>query len=185
MTTTFAQARVIQELAKEGVLPFPRFWASSWPFGSPSSGLFLHFLLSFTILIAVPFGDAYNFILDLAGYPNSIISLLVAIGLLYLRWSSPDIPRPFKVWWPVAFFFAAGQAFQLVAPFMRPPGAKGDTSLPYWLHAIVGVVVLLLGVVYWAVWQKISPWLGRYRLVPTHEGLKDGTTVVVYKRVYS
>ncbi|KAL4988397.1 amino acid permease-domain-containing protein [Aspergillus falconensis] len=29
MTVTFAQARVNQELAKEGVIPFPTFWASS------------------------------------------------------------------------------------------------------------------------------------------------------------
>lgn len=40
MTVTFAQSRVNQELAKEGVLPFGRFWASSWPAGKLSiSGL--------------------------------------------------------------------------------------------------------------------------------------------------
>ena len=76
----------------------------------------------------------------------------------------------------------AGQAFQVVAPFIRPPEGKGDTSLPYWLYPIVGIAVLLAGVVYWGIWQLLLPWLGGYRLVPEHQVLKDGTTVAVYKR---
>ena len=182
MTVTFAQARVNQELAKEGVVPFPRFWASSWPFGSPSSGLLLHFIPSFIVIVAIPFGDAYNFILDLEGYPGSVINFLVVAGLFYLRWSAADIPRPFKVWWPVAVFFMAGQAFQLVAPFIRPPGGRGDTSLPYWLASVVGIGILLAGVVYWAFWQIILPWIGKYRLIPRHSVLSDGTTVVIYTK---
>ncbi|KAL3481103.1 amino acid/polyamine transporter I [Aspergillus californicus] len=182
MTVTFAQSRVNQELAKEGVIPFPKFWASSWPFGSPSAGLLLHFIPSFIVIVAIPFGDAYDFIIDVEGYPGSIINFLVVAGLFYLRWSEPNLPRPFKVWWPVAIFFMAGQAFQVVAPFIRPPGGKGDTSLPYWLYPIVGIVVLCLGIVYWAVWQKILPAIGGYRLEPEHEVLQDGTIVAVYKR---
>ncbi|KAJ5198618.1 uncharacterized protein N7498_007735 [Penicillium cinerascens] len=182
MTVTFAQARVNQELAKEGVIPFPRFWASSWPFGSPSSGLLLHFIPSFIVIVAIPFGDAYDFILDLEGYPSSIINFLVVMGLFYLRWTAADVPRPFKVWWPVAAFFMVGQAFQLVAPFIRPPGGKGDTSLPYWLASVVGIVIMFAGVVYWAFWKVILPRFGKYRLVPTHVELSDGTTVVVYEK---
>ncbi|KAL4812013.1 amino acid/polyamine transporter I [Aspergillus spinulosporus] len=182
MTVTFAQARVNQELAKEGVIPFPTFWASSWPLGSPSAGLLLHFIPSLIVIVAIPFGDAYNFILDLEGYPSSIINLLVVAGLFYLRYSEPRLPRPFKVYWPVAVFFMAGQAFQVVAPFIRPPGGKGDTSLPYWLYPVVGIAVLLAGVIYWGVWQLLLPWAGGYRLVPEHWVLKDGTTVAVYKR---
>lgn len=80
ITVTFAHARVHQELAKEGVLPFPKFWASSWPFGSPSAGLFLHWIPSFIVIVAVPFGDAYNFILDLEGYPRSVVNFFVVVG---------------------------------------------------------------------------------------------------------
>lgn len=36
MSVTFAQSRVNQELAKEGILPFSKFWASSWPAGEHS-----------------------------------------------------------------------------------------------------------------------------------------------------
>ncbi|KAJ6031004.1 hypothetical protein N7540_001736 [Penicillium herquei] len=183
LTITFAQARVNQELAKEGVIPFPKFWASNWPFKSPSAGLLLHFIPSFIVIVAIPFGDAYDFILDLEGYPSSVINFLVVAGLFYLRWKAPKVHRPFRVWWPVAFFFMVGQAFQLVAPFIRPPGGKGDTSLPYWLSSVIGIVILVAGVVYWAFWREIIPRIGGYRLVPEHEVLEDGTTVVVYKSV--
>ncbi|KAI1324599.1 high affinity methionine permease [Xylariaceae sp. FL0255] len=184
MTVTFAQSRVNQELAKEGVVPFPKFWASSWPFGSPSAGLLLHFIPSFIVIIAIPFGDAYNFILDLEGYPTSVINMLVAVGLVYLRFSEPHAPRPFKAWWPVIIFFILGQAFQLVVPFLYPPGGKGDTPpLPYYLSSLVGIVVLLGGVVYWFFWWVALPKLGKYDLEPQQETLGDGTAVMVYRHV--
>jgi len=184
MTITFAQARVNQELAKEGVIPFPKFWASSWPFGSPSAGLLLHFIPSFIVIVAIPFGDAYNFILDLEGYPSSVINFFVVVGFFYLRFGEPGKhwQRPFKVWIPVAIFFLVAQAFLIVAPYLRPPGGKGDTSLPYWLYAVVGVAVLGFAVLYWAVVFWIAPMIGKYRLTPVHEVLQDGTRVVVYKR---
>lgn len=59
LTITFAQSRVNQELAKEGVIPFPKFWASSWPRGAPGAGLLLHFIPSFIVIVAIPAGDAY------------------------------------------------------------------------------------------------------------------------------
>lgn len=184
MTVTFAQSRVNQELAKEGVIPWPRFWASNWPFGSPSAGLVLHFIPSLIVIVAIPFGNAYNFIIDLEGYPASVLNFLVVSGLFYLRFDKPHAARPFKVWWPIAAFFMVGQAFQLVAPFLRPPNGVGDTPpLPYWLYCVVGIGVLLLSVVYWFVWWVAAPKLGRYRLEPRNEPLSDGTNVVVYHRV--
>ncbi|KAK0510331.1 hypothetical protein JMJ35_007725 [Cladonia borealis] len=183
MAVTFAQARVNQELAKEGVVPFGRFWASNWPFGSPSGGLLLHFIPSFIILVAIPFGDAYDFILDLEGYPSSVVYFIVIIGLLILRWRVPDMPRPFKIWWPVAVFFLIGQAFLLVAPFLRPPGGVGDTSLPYWLYPVVGIAILVAGVGYWFGWQKVLPSIGRFEWKRSKTYLKDGTVVTQFKPV--
>lgn len=182
-TVTFAQARVNQELAKEGVIPFPKFWASNWPFGSPSAGLFLHWIPSFIVIIAIPFGDAYSFILDVEGYPSSVINFFVVLGFFWLRYSQPQLVRPFRCWIPVAAFYLAAQCFLMVAPFLRPPGGVGDTSLPYWLSSVIGIVVLVAGAIWWAVWRKVLPAIGRYELVPRHEKLKDGTAVVVYGKV--
>ncbi|MCJ1370174.1 hypothetical protein MMC20_001386 [Loxospora ochrophaea] len=183
LTVTFSQSRVNQELAKEGVIPFPRFWASTWPFGSPSSGLLLHFIPSFIIIVAVPFGDAYNFILDVEGYPGSIIALLVVVGLFILRWKAPDVPRPFKAWWPLCVFFLAAQVFLLVAPFLRPPGGKGDTSLPYWLYPVVGIVVYVVAVVYWFCWRIVLPKIGRFEYQEQKTALRDGTRVTQFRRI--
>jgi len=182
LTITFAQSRVNQELAKEGVIPGARFWASSWPVGAPSAGLLLHFIPSFIVIVAIPAGDAYNFILDIEGYPGAVINSFVVIGLFILRWRAPNVPRPFKVWLPVAFFFLLAQAFLLVAPFLRPPGGIGDTSLPYWLASVVGIAVLWAGVGYWAVWRKVLPWLGGFSWVETKKTLTDGTVYTSFVR---
>lgn len=77
-----------------------------------------------------------------------------------------------------------GQAFQLVAPFLRPPGGIGDTPpLPYWLYCVVGIGILLASVVYWFVWWVAAPKMGKYALIPQNEPLEGGTTVIVYHRV--
>jgi amino acid transporter len=184
LTVTFAQARVNQELAKEGVIPFPKFWASTWPVGAPSAALFLHWIPSFIVIVALPFGDAYDFILDVEGYPGSVIDMFVVAGFFWLRYSQPQLKRPFRCWLPVAAFYAAAQAFLIVTPWLRPPGGVGSTPpLPYWLYIVVAISVLVPGVLYWVVWVKVLPAIGRYRLVPEHEYLKDGTAVVVYQKV--
>ncbi|KUJ16776.1 uncharacterized protein LY89DRAFT_733782 [Mollisia scopiformis] len=78
----------------------------------------------------------------------------------------------------------AAQAFLMVAPFLRPPGGVGSTPpLPYWLYSVVGIAILVAAVIYWLVWVKVLPAIGRYRLVPEHEKLADGTAVIVYQKV--
>ncbi|KAF4625189.1 hypothetical protein G7Y89_g12982 [Cudoniella acicularis] len=169
LTVTFAQARVNQELAKEGVIPFGRFWASTWPKGAPGAGLLLHFIPSFIVIVAIP--------ADVEGYPLSIINLFVVLGLLILRHTSPSLPRPFRVPLILPLVFLAAQCFLLIDPFIRPPGGKGDTSLPYWLYPIVGIAVLLLGVGYWFVWRVLWPKLGGFKWVEKKSELEDGTIV--------
>ena len=60
MTVTFTLSRVHQELAKEGLLPFSRFWASGWPTGSPSAAMLLLFSVSFVVIVATPFGKSLH-----------------------------------------------------------------------------------------------------------------------------
>jgi amino acid transporter len=63
LSVIFSQGRLVQELGREGVLPFSRFWASNRPFNAPLAGLFEHWLVSVIIMLAPPPGDAYDFIL--------------------------------------------------------------------------------------------------------------------------
>jgi hypothetical protein len=57
---------VVQEIGREGILPFSRLWASNKPRNAPFMGLFEHWLVSVIIMLAPPPGDAYNFILKYA-----------------------------------------------------------------------------------------------------------------------
>ena len=179
MTVTYGHSRVNQEIAKEGVLPLGTFWATTWPIGAPTGGLFLHFIPSIIMITAVPYGDAYNFIIDVEGYPRAIVFLLAGIGLFILRFSSPWklIPRPFKAWSSIAAFFLVAQTFMLVVPFLRPPGGKSDTSQPYWAYPLVGIGVMLFAFLYYLFLVVIAPQVWRYRLDHEIVVLKDGTHV--------
>ncbi|KAL4079793.1 amino acid transporter [Scleroderma citrinum] len=185
-TSTFAAARLNQELAKEGIpLPFGnKFWASNWPTGqAPMPGLLLHLIPSAIAIIAPPMKVAFPFILDVQGYPIQFVNLFIVIGLFWLRWSKPHHPRPFKVWWPAAVFYLASSVFLLVAPLLPPINGVGDTPpLPYYLYCVVGAGILLVGPVYWAGWRIVLPRIFGYTLVPRKETLKDGTVVTVFSK---
>lgn len=185
MTVTYAHSRIIQELAKEGVVPYPQFWASTWPFGAPSAGLLLHFIPSFIMIIGVPFGDAYNFIVNVEGYARSIVFMAVVAGLLWLRWTKPLAHRPLRVWLPVAAFFVIGQAFLLVAPFLTPSAGSSDTNIVYWAYPLVGISVLFVGIGYWYVWKQALPKAFGYQLKEEKIVLEDGTVVTKFLRVNS
>lgn len=55
---------VIQELGREGILPFSAFFASNKPFGAPLAGLTIQWLVSCSFVIAPPPGDAYLFMIS-------------------------------------------------------------------------------------------------------------------------
>ena len=55
---------VVQELGREGILPFSSFFASNRPFNAPLAGLFTEYLVSCIYLFAVPPGDAYIFLIN-------------------------------------------------------------------------------------------------------------------------
>ncbi|KAE8215132.1 hypothetical protein CF327_g1552 [Tilletia walkeri] len=180
-TVTYAQSRVNQELAKEGALPWPKLFASNWPTQrSPLMGLIVHFIPSFIVIVAPPFGTAYNLILDIEGYPGQIIALLIVVGLFYLRVKAPNVPRGFKVFWPVALFYLVTAVFLLVVPFISPPGGKGDTTLPYWLAPVIGIAVLGSGIVGWFVWMVVLPRLFRFEYEKQRNVLPDGTVYFKY-----
>ncbi|KAF8437551.1 amino acid transporter [Boletus edulis BED1] len=186
VTITFAACRVNQELAKEGIpLPFGnKFWASHWPTGkSPLPGLIIHLIPSVVMILGPPPRIVNAFILDVEGYPTQIINFFIVIGLFWMRWKRPDIPRPFKVWLPLAVFYLAAVVFLIVAPFLRPANGVGDTPpLPYYLYCLVGIGIMFVGVGYWAAWRVLLPKVFGYELVPHKEKLEDGTVVTLFSR---
>ncbi|ORY63341.1 amino acid permease [Pseudomassariella vexata] len=168
MSVIFSQGRLVQELGREGILPFSKFWASNRPFNAPLAGLFWHWLICVITILAPPPGDAYNFILNLISYPLAIINTFVAAGLvhLYLHRDAWNWHPPFNASLPVVIFSMLSNIYLVVAPFMPPEGGQNVyQSLPYWIHCVCGFGVIFAGGVYYLVWAVAMPKLGKYQLV--------------------
>lgn len=180
--TSFAQARVNEELAKEGVLP--AIWLSkpanaldqtagarqrsSSPSKSrfrpaiigavtPARGLLLHWLVSVAAIVIPPPGKIFNFLVDIGGYPVSVISVAVSLGLLYLH-STPNErwTTPYRAPHAAIVVFAASNCLLLVLPWIPPKGGMagdGDGRFPSWAYPATSLLVLGLGAVYWLYWR--------------------------------
>ncbi|EMR64143.1 putative high affinity methionine permease protein [Eutypa lata UCREL1] len=176
LSVIFSQGRLVQELGREGILPFSRFWASNRPFNAPLAGLFEHWLVSVIIMLAPPPGDAYNFILNVISYPLAIINAFVAGGLLYLylNRNAWNWNPPISATLPVVVFFLFSNVYLVIAPFVPPPSPDQNAyeTLPYWIHCVVGFGIIFAGGVYWLVWAVILPKVGKYELV--RETVVDG-----------
>ena len=51
-------------------------------------------------------------------------------------------------------------------------------------YCLVGIAIMVLGVIYWAVWRVILPKIFGYKLVPNKVVLDDGTVVVVVRFLF-
>ncbi|KAK4118532.1 amino acid transporter [Parathielavia appendiculata] len=168
LSVIFSQGRLVQELGREGVLPFSRFWASNRPFNAPLAGLFEHWLVSVIIILAPPPGDAYDFSLNIISYPLAIVNTFVAAGLiyLYLNRKSLNWSPPISATLPVVVFFFLSNIYLVVAPFVPPvDGQNIYKTLPYWIHCVVGFGIIFAGGVYWLIWAVVLPKIGKYELV--------------------
>ncbi|KAH8165056.1 hypothetical protein CIB48_g3194 [Xylaria polymorpha] len=182
MVVTFALARLNQEIARAGFLPFSRYLSSSKPFNAPMGGLIVHYIPSVLVIVLPPTNEVYSFILEVEGYPGQIYGFAITVGLIWLRYKRPDLKRPFKAWMPAVFFRALLCLALLAAPFF-PPSNPDPNGLWYATYAVVGVGVIVFGVLYWLVWTVILPRLGGYTLEEKEDVLDDGTTITVLARV--
>lgn len=176
--TSFAQARVNQELGKDGLLPFSSWFAKKNQWDSPTPGLFLHWLISILVIIVPPPGEIYNFLVDIGGYPVSVISVAISLGLLYLQ-SNPDEKwqSPFQAKKIYTIVFAASNCLLLILPWVKPKTERGDGRFAYYAYPSTALAILGSGVVYWFWWAKIKPalfggesWLATEREAGKHRG---------------
>jgi amino acid transporter len=176
LVVTFTKARLNQEIARQGFLPFASILASSKPFGAPLGGLVVHFIPSCLVIILPPAGDVFNFILDVDGYPIQYTALAVSIGLLLLRTRRPDLTRPYKAWLPLVWLRILLCLGLIVAPFI-PPKDGGDVSFFYATYALVGISIIIFAFSYWYFWIIWLPRRRGYRMDEQVEVLSDGTSI--------
>ncbi|OKO93358.1 High-affinity methionine permease [Penicillium subrubescens] len=180
----YLTARVLQELAKDGITPFPNLLMQNRPFKTPIACLAIHLAITIIFICAPPAGDAFNFVVGLGTYPTVFLLTLVTIGLIKLRLDKNDkFQSSFKVPWAILAFYLAGNIgqFLLVMPFVPPVNGKGSTSLPYWLSPVVSLAILALGVIYYVGRFILLPWAFGYELDLVAVGLSDGSRVSRYK----
>ncbi|KAJ5994402.1 hypothetical protein N7451_010126 [Penicillium sp. IBT 35674x] len=187
LSVLFSQGRIVQELGREGVLPFSSFFASNWPFNSPAAGLFEHYIVSAIILLAPPPGDAYNFLLNLISYPLSIINVFVSGGLIYVYLNKarfPDWNPKIRATLPITGFFLLSNIYLVVTPYIPPDaGQNVYRSLPYYLHCVVALGLFAMGAIYYTVWAVLMPRLGGYVLVKESVMGSDGWSRSVFTKV--
>lgn len=184
LVVIYGQARLVQQLGRRSIIPFSRLIGSNRPFGTPFFALFEHYVMCIILLFAPASagsksrGDSYNFVANLITYPYSIVNVFVGLGIIWItfrkrerRIGSLTLPALFPEWkpsikatWPVALFFILGNLYLIVAPFIPPskPSENQYATMPYWIHAVVGLCLYGAGIVYWLVVFQIWPRIRGY-----------------------
>ncbi|KAG0695133.1 amino acid/polyamine transporter I [Suillus ampliporus] len=182
---TIGQARILREVARQGLLPYPRFFASTKPFGTPLAPVCLKYFLTVFVIVALPAQDAFNFLLDLASYPNLVFNAATAIGVWLLRKRrtlAGLAPSKYRARNIYVSLYLLSAIFLLIMPWVPPERGHADVSFWYATYCVVGLGVLALCGVYYWLWIVFLPWLGGYTIVEEVERLEDGALVARLKR---
>ncbi|KAF8137080.1 APC amino acid permease [Boletus edulis] len=187
LSTLFAQGRVVQELGREGVLPYSSFFASNKPFNAPLPGQFTQYLISVLLMALAPPGDAYLLIINYSSYPLALFNLVISGGLLLLytdAFKSYDWNPPFRAYKFAVVFFFLSNAFLVLVPMIPPTsGYEPYLHLPYYSHVVGALSVGLLGVVYWFIFFRWIPNRNGYTLKQVTVIQEDGVPRSVFIRI--
>ncbi|KUI72528.1 High-affinity methionine permease [Cytospora mali] len=157
-------SRAIRECGRQGVLPWTNFWASTKPFGTPLGPYVFKWAITTVIILAIPTGDAFNFVTDLATIPSASFSLAMAIGLYIVRWRRRRVHLPpphFRAWDVLVIFNILVNLYQLIMPWYPPARGGADVSFWYGTYCVTGVGILLACGLYYWVWATLLPkWKG-------------------------
>lgn len=183
---TFTASKVKQEIAKEGVIPFAKFFGENRmlfgrsrlgnsarrPEPTPLGALFLHWLFAVILILltwpAKP-ASAYRILANHYVYLTDVVpSFIMAIGMLYLRfftrWSTKSlVPSWLSVL--AAFVYALANGFPLVAVWIPPTHSSGDVydlipGFPWYMTGMLSWILLGFGVLYWLSFRYVLPRVG-------------------------
>ncbi|KAK2042065.1 high-affinity methionine permease [Colletotrichum somersetense] len=160
LATLIGASRVIREIGRQGVLPWPRFWVNTKPFGTPIGPYFLKLAMTFIMIVAPPAGDAFQFVVSLKTYPDGVFHFAMAVGVYLSRTRRKRANlggTEFKSCHVTVIFFILIQVYILLMPWWPPEGGPYAGSVSFYL---------IVCFVYYAVWMWLLPkWKG-YRIRP-------------------
>ncbi|KAG9680521.1 amino acid transporter, partial [Aureobasidium melanogenum] len=182
------QSRLIRECGRQGVLPFPKFWASTRPFGTPIGPYMVKWAVTVIMILAPPAGDAFNFITDLQTYPAAAFAFTMSVGLYIVRYRRKKLGVPrseFRAWDAAVVFTILQNLYLLIMPWYPPTGGAtgGDVSFWYATYCVTGIGILLLCGVYYYLWLYVLPRWGKYRIRQEVIVLEDGSSTNSLVRV--
>ncbi|KKY32048.1 putative high affinity methionine permease [Diaporthe ampelina] len=188
LASALGSSRMIRECGRQGVLPWTNFWVTTKPFGTPIGPYFVKWALTALMILALPAGDAFNFVSDLSILPSAAFNLAMAVGLYVVRWRRrrANLPPPeFKAWHSVVIFNILVQLYLLVMPWYPPAGGQyaGDVSFWYATYAVTGVGILIACGTYYWFWAKLIPQWKGYQLRQEVIKLDNGAQTHEIKRV--
>lgn len=116
-----------------------------------------------------------------------MVNSFVALGLiwLYTHREQYNWYPPFRATLPVVVFFFLSNVYLVIAPFVPPDSPEQNVyeHLPYWLHCVIGIGIILAGGVYWVFWAVVLPKLGGYRLEKQTITANDGWSRNLFVKV--
>jgi amino acid transporter len=183
----FAQARVIQELGREGILPYPSYFSSNKPFNAPLSAISTQYLVNVLLIVIPPPGDIYLFMINTSSYSSALINAFVSLGLLLLytpTFRAWDWNPPVRAPRVIIVLFCLSNTFLILVPLIPPTdGSRVYESLPYWLHALVAISASLIGTSYWYIYWVWLPSRNGYRLERLQVLQEDGVSRKVFRKI--
>lgn len=165
MAVVIGHSRMIRECARQGLVPWPHFWASTRPFNTPIAPLVLSWFLTCVVILALPFGEAFNFLVDLRSYPDSVFLFMMVVGVYFIRRrrAKEGLPQAeFRAWHSALILSAAVCLFILIMPWYPP--AENEFSFWYATYCVVGIGLLVGCALYYFFWIKWLPRLGKYSI---------------------
>ena len=111
--------------------------------GIPSLAIYLQSMISIILILT----STFKFIMIFATFMLALNSLIAVLGVIVLRFTQPDLPRPYKTWGypftPLAFIAFTG--FMLIFVTLDNPTA-----------ALIGLGVIVTGVVFYFISNRLS-----------------------------
>ncbi|KAB2569587.1 High-affinity methionine permease [Lasiodiplodia theobromae] len=169
-------------IGQQGVLPWPKFWTTTRPFGTPIGPYLLKWGMTVLMIVAPPAGDAFNFVVDLKTYPDAVFFFLMAAGVYIIRRHRSRIGvgrSEFRAWDAAVIIYLLVNLFLLVMPWYPPEGGAtgGDVSFWYATYCVVGIGIILMCVVYYWIWIYVLPRFGGYAMRQKLVVLEDGAVM--------
>ncbi|KAG6809798.1 hypothetical protein H0H92_014701 [Tricholoma furcatifolium] len=153
------------------------FFSSTRPFGTPLGPAILKVGLTYFVILAVPAQDAFNFVLDLASYPNLIFQSAMCVGVWVLRKRralAGQARSLLQAHNSVVITYLLSCIFLLVMPWVPPEPGHADVSFWYATYCVAGLALIALCGIYYYIWIILLPKLGGYEVVEEFETLPDG-----------